>query len=82
MPEASGGFAARVMRALPREPAGQGPELLEQLSRLFPRLAWAAVLVAALCAAVEVSYSLSEGADLASSVGQLSDQWLFTTKGF
>jgi|SRR6266404_5813579 len=83
-PEPPPGFENRVLRAL----SGQEPttvttlSLFDQLSALFPRLALVSALVMVLCFGVELLTSSSGQSDLTSSLAQLSDQWLFATKGF
>jgi len=68
-------FEARVMRAIRREPAEM--TLLEQLSRLLPRLAAAAAAVIFLCIAADVCLSNFVQPDMDSGLTQLAEQWLF-----
>lgn len=80
------GFDQLVMRAIrseaqreaTRPPAANS--FCDQLNRLFPRLACAAVLVIAACGAVEWS-SASTNASLTDSIAQISEQWLFAATG-
>ena len=74
-------FDAQVMRAIRREPGSGALErgsLLDQLESLFPRLAWGAALVLALCLAAESGAELLGWPNLTEGVAQLSDQWLLT----
>lgn len=68
------GFEWQVQQALRREPlATESAGVLEQLSRLFPRLAFASAAVMVLCVTgdwVLQSPGLTEG------VTQLARQWL------
>ncbi len=54
--------------------------LADQLNRLFPRLAFAAALMIALCVAADF-VSSTGGPSLTDSVAQLSEQWLFASNG-
>lgn len=75
-------FAAGVMRAV-RQSREPGPiSVFGQLGDLFPRLAVAAVLVIGLFVAADFCAAAVDQSDLTSGVTQLSDQWLFATKGF
>jgi hypothetical protein len=83
-PESPSDFTARVLRALPDRDLTVMPalSLVDQLNALFPRLALASALFLALCLGTEFLGSGFGQSDLASGLTQLSDQWLFTTKGF
>lgn len=81
-PPADSNFATQVMRAIRREPAPEPASVFSQLGELFPRLAIAAVLVIGFCVAADFCASAIEQPDLTSGVAQLSEQWLFATKGF
>lgn len=81
-PAPSAGFDARVMSALRRERTPESISVFDQLGLLFPRLAWAAVLVIALCVAADFSLAAVGLPDLTTGAAQLSDQWLFTANGF
>lgn len=80
--EPSPGFESRVLSGLRREPPVVPASLFDQLSLLFPRLAWAAVLVVALCVAADYSLDAFGMPDISAGTAQLSDQWLFTENGF
>jgi hypothetical protein len=81
-PHPTPGFERRVLRALRNEAPASEVSLFDQLSSLFPRLALASALVIALCCGIELLGSDSAQPDLTSGLVQLSDQWLFTAKGF
>ena len=70
-------FPARVMATVRREAGAQPARtVLDELDRLFPRLAWTAVLVMALCLAGDLGHSLVAGPDLADGATQWLEQWL------
>jgi len=74
------GFDLVVMQAIKREPFRRVATVADQLTMLFPRLAWAAIAVIALCVAGDWlagggQTSLTEG------VAQISQQWLLTGGG-
>jgi len=75
-------FASHVTAAVRREPAREPGALFDQLDRLFPRLAVAALVVIGLCAAADLGHSLVAGPDLAEGVTQLCAQWQFPEEGF
>jgi len=85
LPAPSAGFAARVLQAIRRDQAaGSGPKtasIFDQLNLLFPRLAWAAVALIALCVAVNFVSPAADLPSLTDGVAQVSDQWLFTADG-
>ncbi len=76
-PLASAGFAAQVMRAVRKEGKEEAVSLFDQLNRLFPRVAWAAVAVVFLCVAGEFASTALHLPGLTDGVAQLSDQWFF-----
>jgi len=78
------GFAADVLRAIRRDPADEKPgkfSLLDQWSRLFPRLAIAAVTVIVLCVAADYGLTAAGVPGLGDGVAQISAQWLLTPAG-
>ncbi len=84
-PAAPPGLSEAVMRTIRRdgpsresEPAG----LWESLNALFPRVAGAAIALVLLFAAADWAFSSFSDTDLDSGMAQVSDQWLFTAKGF
>ena len=84
-PEASPDFHDRVMEEIGRAPvrrAHQAPTLFDQLNFLFPRVAWAAVGVIALCVAGDFAASAFNLPSLTDGVAQISNQWLFNANGF
>ncbi len=80
--EPSADFAADVMRAVRRTSAPEPVSVFGQLGDLFPRLAIASVVIIGLCVAADFCASAVERSDLTTGVAQLSEQWLFATKGF
>src|SRR5256885_3843271 len=73
------GFASRVVGVVKREPRRLGPEsVFDSLASLFPRLAWAAVLVIGLCAAVELCVSDKGPDNLSLNIAAVAQHWLFT----
>ena len=73
-PAPSENFESRVLREIRRAPAAEAVSVFDELNRLFPKLAFAAVAVIAICVACEFALTLP---GLADGVAQLSDQWLF-----
>jgi len=71
-------FAGRVMSAIHRE-SRRAPAVtvFDQLTRLFPRLAWAAALVIGLGLATELYFSLTGSTNLATDVAEVAEQWRF-----
>ena len=81
-PQPGPDFAAGVMRVVRQSPTPEPVSVFGQLGDLFPRLAVAAVLMIGLCVAADFCAAAMDQADLTSGVSQLSEQWLFATKGF
>ncbi len=75
-------FALGVLRVIERERQPHAVSLWEQLGALFPRLGLAAALVIGLCIAADFCSPAFGQPDLVSGVAQISEQWLFTAKGF
>jgi hypothetical protein len=78
-PTAPEGLDLLVLQAIRREPARSATTLWDSLHLLFPRYAWAAVSVIAVCVAgdwLAATPSLTDG------VAQLSQQWLLAGTGF
>ena len=76
-PEPPFGFARNVVASIRRaENAASAPALLDQISQLFPRLAWAAVMVIGLCLAAEF-YWTQQDAGLTAGVEQVKQEFLF-----
>jgi hypothetical protein len=76
-PAPGAGFEAQVMRAIRHEGKEEPGSLFDQLNRLFPRVAWAAVVVIGLCVAGDLAASALHLPGLTDGLAQLSDQWLF-----
>ena len=77
-------FAADVLRAIRREPPAGAPQalsLFDQLNRLFPRLALAAVAIIVLCLAADYGMTVAGVPGLDDGVSQISAQWLLTPGG-
>ena len=76
-------FEADVLRAIQREaPLSRGDaSLFDQLNLWFPKIAWVAVCIICFCVAGEIVASLNSPS-LGDGVAELSDQWMFTGKGF
>jgi hypothetical protein len=84
-PAPSADFAADVLRAIRREkqiPATETFLVFDQLNLLFPKLAWAAVGMIALCVATDFGLTAAGVPNLSDGVSQISSQWLFTGNGF
>ena len=75
------GFDARVMMAVCREKRAAPVSLLDLLDQLFPRLAFAAVLVMGLCVAADFCIGPGNSSSLSADVNEISEQWLFGTGG-
>jgi hypothetical protein len=75
-------FPFKVMGALRRDARPEPASLFDQLGLLFPRLGLAAVLLTAAFIAADSWHSSLFATDLTSGVAEVSDQWLFATKGF
>ena len=72
-------FAADVLRAVHREPVagrGEAVSIFDQLSRLFPRIALAAVAIIVLCVAADFGLTAAGLPDLGDGLSQISAQWL------
>ncbi len=76
------GFDAGVMLAIRRERGPEAASVFDQLSLLFPRLAWASALVIAACVAGDFLSSTANMPGLTDGMARLSEQWLFTGEGF
>ena len=74
-------FTWRVTQAIHHGPLLSNT-LFDQLNDLFPRLAVAAALVMCLCVITDFYFSAQDGTGLIPGVAQISEDWLFTTKGF
>jgi hypothetical protein len=84
-PAPSADFAADVLRAVRREKQIEAAETFsvsDQLNLLFPKLAWAAVAMIALCVATDFGLTAAGVPNLSDGVSQISSEWLFTGNGF
>jgi len=76
-------FEADVLRAIRRETPTprEGVSVFDQLNLLFPKIAWVAIFIICFCVAGEIVSSLNSPS-LGDGMAELSDQWMFTGKGF
>lgn len=81
IPEPEAGFEARLLRQLRGEPAPRPLSLGDQLSALFPKVAWAAALVIGLCLAGDFLLSGAEQPGISDAVAQVTDRWLIPGGG-
>ena len=75
-------FATNVMCAARRKTDPEAWDVFAQLSEWFPRLALASAVMIILLVALDAYASASGPVDLDGGVAQISEQWLFATKGF
>jgi hypothetical protein len=78
-------FAGDVLRAIRSEKQNPLPEafsVLDQLNRLFPKLAWAAVIVILVGVATDFGLTTAGIPNLSDGISQISSQWLFAGNGF
>jgi hypothetical protein len=78
-------LAANVLRAIRRERSAARPvtpSIFDPLNLLFPRLAWAAAAIIALCVAADWGLTAAGVPGLSDGVSQISAQWLLTPNGF
>jgi len=70
--------AGRVMGAIHREPHRRpAVTVFDELTQLFPRLAWAATVVIGLGLASELYFSLTGSTSLATDLAEVAEQWRF-----
>ena len=81
-PAPSAAFEANVMRAIRNEYPAEAPAIFDALNQLFPRLAWAAAAIIALCVAADWGLTAAGVPGLSDGVSQISAQWLLTPNGF
>ncbi len=81
-PNPPSGFAADILRVIRREERSPSLSLFDELGALFPRLAVAALVLIGLCVAADFGVSALGQPDLTAAAAQISDHWLFATKGF
>src|SRR5688572_376805 len=79
-PEPPFNFSQNVLSAIERrEKAVPAGSLFDELSRLFPRFACAAVLIISVAVAADV-YFTKEQSTLSDNVEQAADEWLMAGK--
>jgi hypothetical protein len=79
-PEAPFNFSQRVVSAIRKDEQTLAPlSILDQLAQMFPRLAWAAVIIIGLCVATDF-YLNEKEAPLSVTVEQATEEWLFAAK--
>ena len=84
-PAPSEAFEMNVLRAIRREEPAALPGaflIFDELNLLFPRLAWAAAAIIALCVAADWGLTAAGVPGLSDGVSQISAQWLLTPNGF
>lgn len=81
VPEPAADFEARLLRQLRCEPAAPAPGLGDQLSELFPKVAWATVLVIGMCLAGDSLLSAADLPGIVDGAVQVSEQWLIPGGG-
>jgi hypothetical protein len=80
VPEPPFSFTQNVISAIRREERSRvAPRIFDQLGSLFPRLAWAAVLIIALCLGSDFYFSQKDSG-ITAEVQQVAEQWLFAAK--
>jgi hypothetical protein len=78
-PEAPFTFSQNVVSAIRREAnPTAAPCLADQLNALFPRLAWAAVLIISACVMSEIYFSRS-GDAASTEMTQAAEEWLYAS---
>jgi len=75
-PEVAEKFSQRVMAQVRCEPFRTGATMRDELDQLYPRLVWTALLVMALCLALDQGHAAIIGPDLADGATQWLEQWL------
>jgi hypothetical protein len=79
-PEAPFNFSQNVLAAIHRGERQSAPfSLFDELGRLFPRFAFAALLIISVCVATDF-YFTKEQSTLSASVEQAADEWMFAAK--
>jgi hypothetical protein len=84
-PAPPAGFDVDVMRTIRREERGnegQTASLLDGLGALFPRVAWAAVLIIIACVLGDYFSASSDTPGLTDQMALLSEEWPFVEGGF
>lgn len=79
-PEVPFNFSQNVLSAMRRDARQPGAlSIFDELGRLFPRLAFACVVVIGLCVAADVYFTQKEST-LTDNVEQVANEWLFAAK--
>jgi hypothetical protein len=80
-PEAPFNFSQNVLAEIRRGERQSASTfvLFDELGRLFPRLACAALLIISVCIAADFYFTKSQST-LAASVEQAADEWMFAAK--
>ncbi len=84
IPAPSEALAANVVRAIRAGRHAESPgtrSLFDPLNGLFPRFAWAAVAIIALCVAADWGLTAAGLPGLGDGVSQISAQWFLTPDG-
>ena len=71
----------RVTRQIHGEPSPPAVSFVEQLNALFPKLAFAALMMIALCVAGDFFFTALGATDVDEGVARISDQWLLGESG-
>ncbi len=74
-------FVTGVLRAIHRQPLSGTVSVLDQLALLFPRLAFAAVVLIGGCVAGDFLLTTLHLPGVNEGLAQLSDQWLLVGNG-
>jgi hypothetical protein len=80
-PSAPGNFEQSVLKQIRNEPAPRGYSLADQLSALFPRIAFAAIIIIALCVAGDFLLTVFNVPQVEEGMAQVSDEWLLPEIG-
>ena len=78
-------FAADALRAVhcaPETKSAEPSSVCDQLNLFFPRIAFAALVVVALCLAADFGLTAAGVPDLGDGAAQISAQWFLTPNGF
>ena len=78
-------FEQTVLSAIRRQPSPPpvpSISIVDELNRLFPSFAMAAIAVVVLALAGDFALSAAGLPDLSDGVSQISSQWLFTGNGY
>ena len=80
VPEAPSNFSATVIGAIRRDARRTGGfSLFDELGRLFPRIAFASIVVIGLCVAADMYFTETDST-LTDNVEQVANDWMFASK--